>query len=154
MYILKSVMISVFILLVCSGCGSPVMSESEVSASPVGQPMNPGKARIYVIRILSSNPLIAGKVKDGDRTIGSLRQNTYLCWDREPGDTILRTSRSASLSTAKENLFELPLHAEAGKAYYVMQQWRGQVPRLVFLKEDYAKKKLADCKPVKVTVAN
>ncbi|MBN1362410.1 MAG: hypothetical protein JW993_17575 [Sedimentisphaerales bacterium] len=152
----KSILIGVFTVMTLAGCGSPTMTESEAAASPglAGQAVAPGKARIYVLRISSGLSMAAAKVRDGDRTIGSLRQNTYLCWEREPGETVIRSSWVPLLTPIErsEDVYELPLMVEAGNTYYLMQQWRmGKPPtRLAVLDEPYGLKKLAECRQLRV----
>ncbi len=151
---LTSILIDAMIVVAVAGCGSPLMKESVAANNLVSQPVPPGKARIYVMRISSGLPLLATKVRDGDRAIGSLRQNRYLCWEREPGEVLIRSSSAPWLKVIeeKEDIYELPLTVEAGQAYYLMQQWRTTKPvaRLAVLDEEYARQKLAECKRVMV----
>ena len=50
----------------------------------------PDLARIYVMREGQARGRVrAVRVEDGDREIGALDQDEYLCWERAPGRTLL-----------------------------------------------------------------
>jgi len=148
---LRIILVNAVALLAITGCSSSKMTGPTTSADLASEPLHPGKARICVMRISSGLSLASGKVKDGDRMIGALRQNRYLCWEREPGNTVIRSSWVPLLKVIEENddVYELPLTVKAGEVHYLMQQWRMTKPstRLVVLDEEYAKEKLAECRP-------
>lgn len=105
------------------------------------------KGRIYVMRPATIGSAISMGVTDGGKPIGATGPHGYLCWERQPGDTIL-TSSSES-----EN--RLSLTVEANKVYYLFQHlrmgmWiaRSELELVTDLKEALAV--LKKCKPAKV----
>lgn len=152
MSVLKPIVASVLAILVASGCSSRSTKQFVPLPDQTQRIDDPGKARIYVLRVSNLEPLDVGKVSDGDMPIGSLGADAYLCWEREPGEATLRSrwfGRRLSMAS-KESVYELRLSVAAGNVYYVMQQWRireDTPTRLAVLNEDYGRKKLAECKP-------
>ncbi len=105
------------------------------------------KGRIYVMRPATIGSAITMTVTDGGKPIGATGPHTYLCWERQPGETIL-TSTSES-----EN--KLNLTVEANKVYYIFQHlrmgmWiaRSELEWIADKKEAVAV--LGKCKPAKV----
>lgn len=109
---------------------------------------DPSKARIYVYRPSLVGSAIPMDVSDNDQVIGHTGARGYLCWERPPGSTTLRSSA--------ENTAELPLQCESGKVYYVGQHarmgWFLARTNLTLQPEEEGKKKLADCKPPEVEI--
>ena len=101
------------------------------------------KARIYVLRPIFLPPLISMTVSDGEEKIGSTGPNGYLCWERAPGETEIRSK--------SENTAVLPLTCKAGEVYYIGQHARvGALfarTSLSLLTEEQGKEKLTKCKP-------
>jgi len=85
-------------------------------------------------------------VRDGVQLIGKTGPKSFLCWEREPGQTTI-------LGNA-ENVSSLPLIIAKGEVYYIQQRprWGLTMARneLRLMKEEVGKKTLAKCKPPKV----
>ena len=101
------------------------------------------KARIYVVRPSVLGAAISMKVTDGEQEIGKTGGKGYLCWERMPGETTLKSKA--------ENTATLPLKTEAGTVYYVQQQIRMGVlkarNKLSILEEQDGKEALTKCNP-------
>ena len=145
---IRYIIICVFPIILVEGCST---KQSLALPDQNERLEDSGKARVYVMRISKAVP-VAGEIWDGETLIGSLGTDSYLCWEREPGEMVLRSGWFPALRPIgkKKEFFELRLQVEKGNVYYVMQQWRtGQeLPtRLALLSEEYGRKKLAKCKP-------
>ena len=93
---------------------------------------DPSKARIYVVRPpVYGGSAIKMKIYDDGELIGKTRSAGYLCWEREPGDTVIMGKAS--------NKSKLPLSVEAGEVYYVGQVVLPGIP--------YARNKLKELSP-------
>jgi uncharacterized protein DUF2846 len=103
------------------------------------------KARIYVIRPALIGSAVQMMVTDNDGLIGETGPQSYLVWERPPGDAFI-TSRA-------EKPCSVALTVEAGKDYYVLQRVEPGVMyarcRMEQIDEDRAKKFMAGCKPAK-----
>jgi hypothetical protein len=129
----------------CGGCAS--IAQFAPLPNQAVAVENPSKARIYVLRPAAVMGMaISMSVKDGDRLIGTTKGGNYLCWERNPGDVILKSK--------SENEFTLGLHVEEGKSYYVLQRVEvGFVTyrtKLEVISEDKGKTLLRQCTPLKV----
>jgi hypothetical protein len=104
------------------------------------------KARIYVVRPTSIGGAVPFTVWDGDKKVGSTRPNGYICWERPPGDTVIRSEA--------ENTATLQLKCESGKVYYIGQHvtigWLYSRNQLRLMADDEGKKKVAACSPSRV----
>ena len=107
---------------------------------------DPSRARIYVVRPTSLGGAISMTVSDGAKKIGSTGPNGYLCWERDPGDTEIRSKA--------ENTAKLPLKCEAGMVYYIGQHVRMGIlfarNKLTMLTDAAGKEKVSKCKPPQV----
>jgi hypothetical protein len=107
---------------------------------------DPTKARIYVLRPTSFAYAVAIGVRDGDMRIGSTGPNGYLCWEREPGETEIRSKA--------ENTAVLKVKCDAGMTYFIAQNIRMGIlfarNKLSQLSESEGKEKLKKCKPPKL----
>ena len=84
---------------------------------------NPQLGRIYVMRPSDFANLMTIRVDDGSKTIGHIGAQSYLCWEREPGDTEIRGHAG--------NTVVLTLTVNKGESYYIWQyasmgRFRGQ----------------------------
>jgi hypothetical protein len=141
-YLSSLVALLAFLLVGCAGTKQYVPMPNQ--SRPVD---DPAKGRIYVMRPASIGSAVSMGVTDGGKPIGVTGPHGYLCWERQPGDTIV-TSSSES-----EN--RLSLRVEASKVYYLFQHLRMGVwvarSELELLKdENEAREVLKKCKPAKV----
>jgi len=104
------------------------------------------KARIYVVRPTVAGGAISMKVRDGEQEIGKTGANGYLCWERTPGETTIKSKA--------ENTATLPLNTEAGAVYYVQQHIRIGIlkarNKLSLLSTQEGEEALKKCKPPQV----
>lgn len=77
---------------------------------------DPSKARFYVVRPTIFGSAVEIKVYDQGKPIGKTIGKTYLSWEREPGDIIIRSHA--------ENDSNLLINAVAGQVYYIQQHIR------------------------------
>jgi len=138
---LLNVIILMLISFIFLGCASAVQYAPLPDQSKSID--NPEKSRIYVIRPTTFGGAIGIDILDGDEHIGKTGPNTYLSWERDPGETIIY-SRA-------ENTFELPLEAKKGLQYFIEQEihmgiWSAR-SSLKVLPEEEGKEKLKECKP-------
>ena len=138
-----------FVLALSVGCWTP-RSRQSFRIPDLGRPIeDAGKARIYVIRASSVSGAFRIAVYDGDQRVGSTGPETYLCWEREPGEMFLHDKA--------ENNSKLMLNVEAGKVYYILQRmhmaygWARTT--LEELSEQDGLKYLKECTGPKVTSA-
>jgi hypothetical protein len=128
------------VIALSSGCATkqlvPLPDQTKVIEDP-------SKARIYVLRPIFLPPLIPMTVSDGDQKIGSTGPHGYLCWERAPGETEIRSK--------SENTAVLPLTCKAGEVYYIGQHARVGFSyartALSLLSEEQGKEKMTKCKP-------
>jgi Domain of unknown function (DUF4410) len=105
---------------------------------------DPAKARIVVMRGedgLKWNSL----VKDGPKRIGSIYEEGYLCWEREPGPLMLSAYMDDRGDTLK-------MQVESGRVYYVkhrvIRHWVQPVsPKLQLLSEKQGRALRKKCEP-------
>ena len=71
------------------------------------------KGRIYVIRPATVGAGISMDVSDDGKIIGSTGPHGFLCWEREPGETII--------SSKAENTSAVKVPVKAGQAHYIFQ---------------------------------
>ena len=85
-------------------------------------------------------------VADDGKIIGSTGPHGFLCWEREPGDTVI--------SSKAENTSAVKVSAEPGKVNYIFQHiefgWVSARNRLDLVSEDEGKKVLKECHPPKI----
>jgi hypothetical protein len=104
------------------------------------------KGRIYVMRPASVGSAISMSVSDGGKPIGSTGAHGFLCWEREPGDTIV-TSTSEGASHAA-------LSVQPGVVYYIFQHLRMGLliarSELEIVNEEKGRAVLKKCHPPKI----
>lgn len=131
------------LLLLLPGCASTRQTVRMPNLSVPVEDIT--KARIYVIRPSVFGSAVQMMVTDNDGMIGETGPQSYLVWERPPGDAFV-TSRA-------EKPCSVALTVEAGKAYYVLQRVEMGVLyarcRMEQIDEERAKKIMADCKPAK-----
>jgi hypothetical protein len=104
------------------------------------------KGRIYVMRPAGAGSAVSMNVSDDGKPIGSTGAHGFLCWEREPGDTIV-TSTSEGASKAA-------LSVQPGVVYYIFQHVRMGLlmarSELEIVDEAKGQKVLKKCHPAKV----
>ena len=107
---------------------------------------DPSKARIYVVRPTALGAAISYSISDGNRLIGNIGPNGYICWERPEGQMEV-IGRAANTSS-------LPVEVEQGSVYYIQQStymdYLSVSNRLNLLSEAEGKSKVNRCKPPKV----
>ena len=138
-------LLGLFIVLwIISGCASAVQYVPLPDQSKSVE--DPNKARIYVLRPTSFGGAIGIPISDGRNSIGITGPNSFLSWERDPGETTIRSM--------SENTYELPITMKKGLSYYIQQEINIGffTPRstLNILPEDEGKRKLSECKPPEI----
>ena len=104
------------------------------------------KGRIYVMRPSGVGTAVSMHVSDSGKAIGSTGAHGFLCWEREPGETII-TSTAEGASKA-------PLSVQAGSVYYIFQHVRMGIfmarSELEVVDEQKGQKTLKKCHAPKV----
>lgn len=150
---LVAALVSACALVLGSGCSST----RQFVPLPNQQQMieNPAQARIYVLRPERLLGAAAGmKVRDGSRRIGDLGTHSFLCWERDPGETTVYMD----FDTSEGFIIEMPevLNAERGSVYYLRAGLLSKTPfstgtnkmdRLWRLDDAEGKLLLQKCKP-------
>ncbi len=136
-----------FVVLLClSGCASATqfvaLPDQKVDIE------NKEMARIYVLRPSSVGAAIPMAIKDGNDLIGDTGAESFLCWERNPGEI--------KITGKAENESWVKMYVDKGKKYYVLQ--RMQIGafisrnKLETLSEQDGKKYFVKCKPPKVAI--
>ena len=104
---------------------------------------DPNHARIYIMRPTMEGGPLRMQLWDGPTWIGSIGQYGYVCWERSPGQAVLRSLAPGNNSTT------LPLECAKGGTYYVEQAFilRGGLQGTVLRMrpESEGKRLLAEC---------
>jgi len=104
---------------------------------------DPSKGRIYVMRPTLFGCAISMDVLDGGSKIGKTGPGGYLCWEREPGSTII-TGKA-------ENTASLSIDVKPGSVTYIHQGVRMGIVYarnvLELMGEAKGQGELADCDP-------
>jgi hypothetical protein len=103
------------------------------------------KARIYVVRPALIGGAVQMKVTDNDEVIGRTGPQSYLVWERSPGDAFITSKAEKPCSVA--------LNVEAGKTYYILQRvepgvWFARC-RMEQIDEERGRKFIEGCKPAR-----
>jgi hypothetical protein len=123
------------ILLALAACAAPSSQfvplpsqDVEVSSSAV--------SRIYVMRL----PQVKGafrdlRVKENEREIGSLGGQSFVCWERPPGRSLVVVTYEGTAFSKDDRESMIDVQAEAGQAYYygitVDDAWNKAVVQLL-----------------------
>lgn len=103
------------------------------------------KARIYVVRPASMAAAISMAILDNKLLIGDTGANSYLSWEREPGNVMIEGK--------SENTSTVEFEAKKGNVYYVEQYMKMGFAiarnRLELIDEEKGEKLKAKCKPAK-----
>lgn len=71
------------------------------------------QARIYILRPSIAGGSVKMKVFSNDKLIGKTGPKSYLCWDVNEGEHVIRSN--------SENKDYFTINAKAGKTYYIKQ---------------------------------
>lgn len=135
----RAFLFGILVVLV-SGCAS---TKQSVRIPDVSVPVEDAtKARIYVIRPALFGGAVQMKVTDNDGLIGKTGPQSYLVWERAPGE--------AFVTSKAEKPCSVTLEVEAGKAYYILQRvepgvWYARC-RMEQIDDERAQKFLKECK--------
>jgi hypothetical protein len=77
---------------------------------------DPDKGRIYVIRPSTFGSAASLEVWDGNIHIGNTGPQSYLCWERKPGEAII--------SGREENVSTVSLWVKTNDVHYIFQHMR------------------------------
>lgn len=101
--------------------------------------------RIYVLRPTSFGSAISMTVTENNIAIGRTGPKGYLCWEREPGETIV--------DSQAENNATINVDVQKGSVTYILQSvqmgFLTARNKLKLLTEEEGKNKLKKCKPPK-----
>jgi len=105
---------------------------------------DPSKGRIYVLRpTVVGSAAFSMEVDDAGKIVGNIGPGGFLCWERDPGDTVI--------SSRSENTSVINLNVEAGKANYIFEHmrlgWATPRTELEIVSQDEGKKVLKECHP-------
>jgi hypothetical protein len=131
--------------LALQGCAS---TKQSVSIPDLSVPVEDAtKARIYVIRPALFGGAVKMRVTDNDELIGKTGPQSFLVWERPPGD--------AFVTSKAEKPCSVSLHCEPNKVYYILQRvepgvWYARC-RMEEISEEQAQKYLKGCKVAKAT---
>jgi len=151
--ILNMIILTVPLLLI-SGCAT-TKQYIAMPAQARGA-ANSEKVRIYVMRTSVVGCAIPIRIKDGDQLIGELERGRYLCWEREPGETVISSITKIYDVFVDDVADQLKLQAEKGSTYYILLKPRmgflfirpHNYPRL--LTKEAGEKILSKCKPAEI----
>jgi len=106
---------------------------------------DPTKGRIYLIRPSVMGAAASLEVWDGKQHIGNTGSQSFLCWERPPGEAII--------SGREENVSTVPVWVQANEVYYIFQHlrvgWVQARNELEVIPAIEATKLLKKCKPPK-----
>src|SRR5215471_4523833 len=146
-------------LLLASAGLSAVAACSAPSSQLVPMPSqavevsSPTVSRIYVMRM----PQVKGafrdlRVKENEHEIGSIGSQSYVCWERAPGRSLVVVTYEGTAFSKDDRECMIDVQAEAGQTYYygitVDEAWKKAVVQL--LDRDEARKILHELDPAKV----
>ncbi|MBI9020161.1 MAG: DUF2846 domain-containing protein [Verrucomicrobia bacterium] len=139
---LSRLLITALLLALATGCAS---TKQFVPMPNQNKQVDADKVRIYVVRPTTIGAAVSMKVVDSGQFIGQTGPKSYLCWDRDPGMTVI--------SSKAENKAKVSLEAEAGKVYYIQQHVRMGLlyarNKLTFLNDAEGRKIVSKCSPPK-----
>lgn len=105
-------------LLAVPACRSGSFQSAPLPPQDVA--VSDGLTRIYVARDSQARGKVrAIRVSDGEREIGVIGSDEYLCWDRLPGRTLLSFIYEGPAIDGGNLEGLLSLEAERGQTYYV-----------------------------------
>ena len=129
--------------LVLGGCANNSAFQIVPFPNQTARLDDSAKCRIYIVRDTIVGAAYTTEILDGDNIVGSVEANTYLCWERQPGQTVI-SGRGAMTPTILAK--QIKLDAEPGKVYYIREHmWFTGALRLV--SEKQGEKAVRKCHP-------
>ena len=129
------------ITVIFTGCASNQQFVHFPDQTKVVEDTN--KGRIYVMRPTTLGAAISMDVSDDGKIVGSTGPSGFICWEREPGNTVI--------SAKAENTTAVKVDVEAGKVNYIFLHirfgWVTARNELEIVSEEEGKKVLKQCKP-------
>jgi hypothetical protein len=112
---MKKAIVILLFLLQLSSCAVTRQSV------PIPSPMSASgdKVRIYVIRTSILGCLLPVEISDNNRQIGELEKGRYLCWERESGELVIKSTTKTHDLFGSKVVDTLKLMTENGQTYYV-----------------------------------
>jgi len=135
-------------ILLLTGC----LSAKQYAAFPdqAKRVEDPAKGRIYVLRPSRINGLEFIPISDGGKVIGQTTRWSYLCWEREPGETMITSSA--------EGVSQVALTVCPDNVYYIFQHmclgWLRSRTELELINQEKAGEMMKKCKPPKLEPQN
>lgn len=135
-----------------AGCVSIPLTPPRVGISPAQQyvpipqnisgPVDANRARIFFITNMDSRILATVwkghiRISDGQTVIGQLQSAGYLCWERGPGDTLIKFTMPGNENDNGwyvQHFSSYQIRAEAGHSYYLY--FAGLAQRSILLERD------------------
>ena len=145
---MKAAILAVCLLLALSSCKA--QSYQRVPMPPSDAAVAQSATRIFVLRLPSAKGFYRGvRVKDDEKEIGQLGGDSYLCWDRSAGASLLELTIERVDGLNDEDQLYVDAAGEAGQTSYyaitVDSAW-GR-PSVRVLPADEARAALAELKP-------
>ena len=121
----------------CAGSG-----HQSVPMPLLGSSVPSDRCRVYVAREDTQAGSIRNvRVFDGDREIGVINEDEFLCWERAPGRGVGRVVfEGLSVDTAAvENVFDLPREPGASGYYAIRILHSGRKPEVARISDEAGK---------------
>jgi|SoiMethySBSTD1v2_1073268.scaffolds.fasta_scaffold1706237_2 hypothetical protein len=111
---------------------------------------SPSVSRVYVMRLPQAKGLFrALRVTEDQHEIGQIGSESYICWEREPGRSLVVVTYEGTALAKDDRESMIDVQAEAGQVYYygitVDEAWNKAVVRM--LDREEARKILHDLDP-------
>ena len=140
------------LLLAFGACSAPSSQFVPMPSQSV-EVSSPAVSRIYVMRM----PQVKGafrdlRVKENEHEIGSIGSQSYVCWERPPGRSLVVVTYEGTMFEKDDRESMIDVQAEAGHTYYygitVDDAWKKAVVQL--LERDEARKVLHELDPASI----
>lgn len=80
---------------------------------------SPDVARIYVLRMPQMRGAVRGvRIVENDREVGRIGKDSYLCWERKPGSSLLQVVYEGPILDGESQSI-VDLTCDAGQVYYL-----------------------------------
>jgi hypothetical protein len=131
------------LMLLATGC---VSNKQFVRIPDVNNRIDdPAKGRIYLVRPSNMGTAVSMEVWDGNVHVGNTGADSYLCWEREPGEAIV--------SGREENVSTVAIWVKPNQSYYIFQHlrmgWLQARNELEVVPEEQGKKIMKGCRAPK-----
>jgi len=149
---IRTALVASLILLSLAGCASSSVQNVPMPSQAV--PLTSRDvARVYVARKSDvRGSLRSVRVFDGDKEIGTINTDDFLCWERAPGRTLLRCYYEGVSIGVGDTEGLIDLRAEAGHRYVygIGLSYSDRKPEAELLSDRDADELLASRSPAKV----